>query len=80
MDNMTFYLQKALHAFETIPHLTFHSIIATILCSKSPILLMKPVEFRRVASSHIVVSKRLNLDLSDLKTYTLISLGGTIKK
>lgn len=32
LENMTFYLQRAFHAFKT--HLTFHSTIATNGCSR----------------------------------------------
>lgn len=31
---MTFYLQRAFHAFKTNPHLTFHSTIATNVCGR----------------------------------------------
>ena len=34
LDSMTFYLQKAFHAFKAIPHLTFHSMIAKNLCKR----------------------------------------------
>ena len=34
LDSMIFYLQKAFHAFKTIPHLTFHSMIAKNLCKR----------------------------------------------